>query len=104
MKFINKSDVEETTLSNYEGRLVRMEVYLLDKSVMLIAEEDGTVKEYDEDDFEQIKADADKVFAHYGDSCISVSVVETYEEEQLVRYIEECQISYIKNPLSNGQN
>jgi hypothetical protein len=100
MEFIKKSDVEETTLSNYEGRLVRMEVYLLDKLVMLVANDDGNIKEYDEDDHEEIKADANKVFAHYGDSCISVSVVETYEEEQLVRYIEECQISYIKNPLS----
>ena len=94
MKFINKSDVEETTLNNYDGRLVRMEVYLkeIGLGAMLVANDDGTVKEYDEATSEQIEADAYEVLAHYGENCISVSVVETYEAEKVVCYIEEYEL------------
>ena len=101
MRFINKSDVEETTLNNYEGRLVRMEVYLLGESALLVANDDGTIKEYDEDDTKQIEADANEVFAHpyYGNICTSVSLVETEEAERWVRYIEEADIMEFKNPL-----
>jgi hypothetical protein len=105
MKFINKDDVARTTLSNYERRFVRMEVYLLGLQVMIVANDDGTIKEYDEDDDEQIEADVIQAFNHWEEVCISASLVEIEkdecfkDEERWVTSIEENKITEFKNPL-----
>lgn len=105
MKFINKDDVARTTLSNYERRFVRMEVYLLGLQVMIVANDDGTIKEYDEDDHEQFESDAIYACNHWEDICISVSLVETEKDESFidgdrwVTSIEENKIAEFKNPL-----
>jgi hypothetical protein len=116
MKYTNKSSLEKITLANYNGRFNSMEIYLTDAEVMVVVDDDGNVIDYDEDDDEQITASAIKIFADFGDRCISISLVETYKEEGdyvwededesyvCTDYIESNQLTNIKNPNHNGQN
>ena len=106
MKYTNKSNLEKITLENYQGHFSRMEVYLTDAECVVVVNDDGTVKEYDEDEEEPIIADANKVFADFGDRCVSVSVIhieraDDFQEDRWVRYIDEIQLTNIKN---HGQN
>ena len=105
MKYTNKSSLEKITLANYERRINSMEIYLTDAEVMVVVDDDGNVINYDEDDDEQIIASANKIFADFGDRCISISLVETEKEAGYVyrEYIEHNQLTNIKN-TNYGQN
>jgi hypothetical protein len=106
MKYTNKSSLEKITLANYKGRFNSMEIYLTDAEVMVVVDDNGNVIDYDEDDDEQIIASAIKIFADFGDRCISISLVESEKVADYVwtEYIEHNQLTNIKNPNHNGQN